>query len=962
MKSEFENKDAIDFLSLVRDDLEKVCASDTPRSAIVTARFAQADFDTLSSLPDSETESHLGRFKIIEQIGEGGFARVFVANDPNLDRQVAIKVPKPHALISTEARSRFEREAKSVAILSHPNIVPVFESGSAGPICFIASEYCPGTNLRIWYAASQTKPSPRTAVEIVSRLADALQHAHRRGIIHRDLKPSNIIVIEGEEAISDRLRITDFGLARQVSSEDTLTAHGAIVGTPAYMSPEQAEGIGKVDHRTDVYSLGMILYELLTGKVPFKRSSHIASIAAVINEPVPPPRQTNSRVDADLEAICLKALEKESGARYQSAHEFKSDLQRWLRGGAVSVRKLSQPEVLRRWVKRNPWIASAILFGVLCLSLGFALTFSQWKEAQANLFLSVQQRDRAEKNVDELHETIIDVLDATIKTLEKKVILVPGQQDILDQLMDAHLRLVEEEAEEVEVTPETFKSYERLSQIYRHTGRYEKATETCARADKLLAPFLSDESLRKKFGFSAADIAREKGYISADQGHPEMLLKYLLDAEQFYLDAETANPRSQWLEEGFYLYRELGFKHYNSRDMDKCLVAFEKSRAKAVEAVQLKPDDEQFQFNYAKTFCDLSHVYRSTEGWEVGLEYLEQAEELFEKAESLFLATPVELRDPRIEASAYKYRLAYIRNEIGLYLSRNVGDLERAEEYTLQAIESLKELNTENPGHLTYLNRLSHAYKRLRNVYENQKMYDEVLELIPIAEEAHLNGMANWAAQRIASDQIMRGKIWLNEYDDTSIAEEAFEKAASVIESAENFDLSKDHMVNTLLDAHRHRDILYNQIGELAKSKEAAAEGYRVAVQRALQYPKELNVKAALGRGKYYADKVFRGGDFGLAKTVMDTTAEACKDNANGLYELAHLWAKFDSRQRDAGVERKIWETSRKRSMQLLSQAIDLGFSDHKRLRNGRYLKEYRLLPEFEAACERIKPGQKSTK
>ena len=959
MKSEFHNKDAIDFLSLVREDLEKIASVDTPHRAGVTARFSKSELETLASLPSFDSPLRLGRFKIIEQIGEGGFARVFVAIDPNLDREVALKVPKPHSLISNEARRRFEREGKSAAILSHPNIVPVFESGSAGPICFIASEYCLGTNLRNWNAESQKKSKPRTAVEIVTRLADAVQHAHRRGIIHRDLKPSNIIVVGGEEPVANRLRITDFGLAMQLSCEETLTAHGAVVGTPAYMSPEQAEGIGKVDHRTDVYSLGMILYELLTGSVPFKRSSHIASIAAVINEAVPPIRRINSRVDADLEAICLKALEKESDSRYQSAFDLKSDLQRWLKGEAVSVRKLSPIATACRWVGRNPWIASAILFGAVCLSVGFAFSFTQWKQAQANLVQSDKQRDRAERNVEELHDTIISYLEASIETLEKGAKLVPAKQKVLDKLMDAHLRLVEEEAEEVEVTPETFHSYERLSRIFRQTGRYEEAMEICERADKILKPFLGNKESRQKFGICAADIAREKGYILGDQGQPELLLAHLYDAEKFYLDAESASDRVIWLEEGFYLYRELAFTHFAARDKDNCRIAFEKSRSKAIEAFQLKPNDKTLEFNYAKSFCDISHLYRSTRGWQSSLECLERAEELLEQAQANLLSNPDV--ESEVDANDYQYRLAYIRYEMALYLRSKVGDFDRAEEYTLRAIESFKELTRENPGYLVYRNRLSHAYMRLINVYEDQELFDEVLQLIPVAEEAHLNGMPNWAAQRTAFGQITRGKIWAFEYHDPRIAEEAFDKAVKVIESDDNFDLSKKHMVDTLLKAHRQRELLYAQTGQHAKSVDAAAEGYRLAVQRAFQYPNDRSVNTVLHRGKNYAEKVFNSGNYGLSKTVMDTTAEACKDSLEAQYSLAKQWAKFDAMQKDTGVERKIWLASRNRSMQLLSRAIDLGFSNYERLKNERYFRQYDLLPEFEAACERIKPEVETT-
>lgn len=951
MSSEIKPQKAINFLSLVRKDLEEIGCCQKPGSSqssgstIVTNRFSEIATDTHVEPSPDDSPTVIGRFEIIELLGEGGFARVFLANDPNLDREVALKVPKPHVLLSSESVARFEREAKSAAILSHPNIVPVFETGSVGPIHFIASEFCAGPTLRQWFSNSDQQPTPRKAAEIVCGLADALQHAHQRGIIHRDLKPANIILIDGDGTTASRLRITDFGLARHVADDESLTANGAIVGTPAYMSPEQALGKGVVDHRADVYSLGMILYELLTDKSPFKRKSHMASIAAVINEAVPSIRVANQKVDADLEAVCLKALEKDPESRYQSAHEFGHDLRRWIDGRAVSVRKPTQTETFRRWFKRNPIVATAVLVSVLSLSAGLAFSFVQWKELQDNQHQLIQQRDRAEKNVDELHRTIVSALEASLESLEQNSTFTPVQHEVLDHLMSAHKRLIEEEAEQVEVTPTTFECFERLARAYRKTGRYDEATEICERADKILEPILESPEKRQNYSLSAFAIAAQRAAISSDLGDKQAEIEILLEAETYFHEGEAVTDRVEWLQKGFELYRRIGHSYFGSRDHDASGVAFEQARAYVTEAYDLTPEDEEVQFIFAKSLVDISHASRSQDDWSVGLEDLEQAEELL----TAMVANPESEVDAR-------YRLAYVRYELGLFLRAFVKDYEGAEDYLLNAIGLLEELIDENPGNLDLRNRYSHAYLRLMDVYNDQEMFDEVLRLVPISKEAHRRGTPQKINPRIARSELKRAVVLAFEYNKPELAEASFDLAAEIVESSEFFKLSDRLHVDELLEIHRQRSIFYGRNKQATKATDAAGDGYRLAVQRALKHPGDQNLKRAIHLGTYYADRLGRRKQYGLAKAVLDTLAEAGNDSASTQYELAHLWAKLDFNQRKDSQEKKLWEASRERSLKLLSRAIDLGFDDFDRLRNGKYFKDYRHLPKFEACCERIRP------
>jgi tetratricopeptide (TPR) repeat protein/tRNA A-37 threonylcarbamoyl transferase component Bud32 len=390
---------ALAFLNRVRHNLEALDSrvEVTDESAGIAEDSTRVGRDG-SPLPHAlvgdEPES-LGRFEIQSVLGQGGFARVFLARDPHLNRQVALKVPLPNSLNDEAARKRFEREAQAAAILSHPAIVPIFETGKVGPISYIAFGYCPGTNLSQWFADQQGDISPRVAAEIVAKIAEATEHAHQRGIVHRDLKPGNVLLEHSgttdsealaAQDIADHVRIADFGLARfEASQEETLTIEGAVVGTPAYMSPEQARGEANVGPASDIFSLGAMLYELLTGERPFKKETHLATLRAIENSEPVPLRDLQPTISKDLESICLKCLRKSASDRYGSAYELSADLQRWLDGIPVQARPATSLEKVAAWSKRNRALSIAMAVAFLAVVTGLAGTTWQWRQARQNL-------------------------------------------------------------------------------------------------------------------------------------------------------------------------------------------------------------------------------------------------------------------------------------------------------------------------------------------------------------------------------------------------------------------------------------------------------------------------------------------------------------------------------------------------------------------------------------------------
>jgi tetratricopeptide (TPR) repeat protein len=715
-------------------------------------------FSPGSDVAAASSARHFGRFVILKELGCGSQGMVFHAHDPVLSRDVALKIPRPETLISAQLQARFARESQAMARLSHPHVVTVYEVGQLGPVLYIASQYCPGPTLALWRKSLAGPVDVRLATELTALLAEAVDYVHRQGILHRDIKPGNILLEPapancGKYATWSALpfvpKLADFGLARLSEASALGTQSGLALGTPAYMPPEQAEGRQEeIDERTDLYALGAVLYELLTGQPPYGGQSPLEILRGISTRVLRSPRLLRRDVPRDLAAICLKCLEPDKQHRYPTAAALAADLRRFQEGRAVQARPVGMVAATWKRCRRQPVLAAISFALLVSLLAGFGAVSWQWRRAEISRKQAQANYEQARRAVTAFFEKLNgdDVFkDPAVQTARLELLKVAQQyyheferahgsdRQLELNLAEANYRTafiintVGSRAEALNLYKHSLPLWERLVARYpslpepryflvkTHThigllhdvfGRFDVAEKSHEQAQQLAEEFVRRHPDEIGLQNELAASHRALGRLQSRQGEFEQAQQSLEHARRILTTLVEEIP-SDWE-----LQRALGGVHYDIGNAlraqsryEQAITQFHDSRKILEHLVDHERNEPWSRSELADTYQRLGQVF-------FDMDQLPRAQTYFEK--SLQIRQALAAAFPQVTSKQHALADSYMKLASIARAQRRWDDALAAYE---QARQIRKVLANDQPGPSLYHRTLAETLCRLAEAY-----------------------------------------------------------------------------------------------------------------------------------------------------------------------------------------------------------------------------------------------------
>ena len=648
-------------------------------------------------------------YVIRDELGRGGMGVVYRATQTSLNRSVALKVLVGGAYAGIEEQARFRGEAETAARLQHPNIVQVHEVGECGGRLYLSMEYLSGGSLADRLQLSL--PSPREAAQLVATLAGAVHFAHREGVIHRDLKPANVLLTP--EGIP---KITDFGLAKRVQADAPQTRTGDILGTPSYMAPEQASGVTKqVGPACDVYALGAILYEMLTGRPPHRGPDPVETILLVLSTEPLPPRRLSPGTPRDLETICLKCLQKRPRDRYESAADLADDLGRFLADRPILARRPSPWGRLRMWVRRRPALAAWI--GVAAASVLGLGSYGIWKHVQlaAALVQAERQRDHAEANF----RLAFDAADRRIDRVGQDPRAMLGEE------LAFFNGIRRQAGDDPEIEYERAMAARRVGEIYRMLGQKELARAACDEAVERhagLAEAFPDKPVYRR---DLAAAYNTRGRLLGATGQVDAARREFEKAVGLFeaLVTESGGDLDYLCQEAL-TWNNLAVLESREKRLDAAAADHQRALQIRQDLVQRVPDEPIYCRDLIVTQMNLAGLY-------LKLQRPSEAERLLREALARQRALPPQSHVDR----EYRRTLASIYTNLGVSLERQ-GHVEGAATSHEQGIQVFKGLAADYPAAPEFRESLADAHGNLAVLWAAHDQWRRAL--VPAREAARI--------------------------------------------------------------------------------------------------------------------------------------------------------------------------------------------------------------------------------